>query len=59
MVRGASLRHVHEFSIDGQDTMMIDTLTWRSSLGILGVIADKLAAVRGETGGRTGPLTAR
>jgi ligand-binding SRPBCC domain-containing protein len=44
MVKGAfsSLRHVHEFVIDGNAVVMRDTLTWRSPLGPLGVIADKL-----------------
>ena len=44
MVSGAfaSLRHVHEFVDDGRSVLMRDTLTWRSPLGILGVIADKL-----------------
>lgn len=48
MVNGAfrSLRHVHEFSTNGEITVMIDTLVWRSPLGILGVIADKLAVTR-------------
>ena len=47
MVKGAfaSLRHVHEFSV-GEETVMIDTLVWRSPLGILGVIADNLAVAR-------------
>jgi ligand-binding SRPBCC domain-containing protein len=38
----ASLRHVHEFIVDGDCILMRDTLTWRSPLGPLGVIADKL-----------------
>jgi ligand-binding SRPBCC domain-containing protein len=44
MVKGAfsSLRHVHEFVVDGNAVVMCDTLTWRSPLGPLGVIADKL-----------------
>lgn len=44
MVKGAfsSLRHVHEFVVDGNAVVMRDTLTWRSPLGPLGVIADKL-----------------
>ena len=48
MVKGAfaSLRHVHQFSVDGESTVMIDTLSWRSPLGILGVIADKVAVER-------------
>jgi len=41
-----SLRHVHEFiAIDG-GTLMRDVLDWRSPLGILGVIADKLFVER-------------
>ena len=45
MVKGAfaSLRHVHEFSSDGSVTVMTDIITWRSPLGILGTIADRLA----------------
>ena len=44
MVKGAfaSLRHVHEFVIDGTSVLMRDTLTWRSPLGFLGTVADKL-----------------
>jgi len=44
MVEGAfaSLRHVHEFVVDGGSVLMRDTLTWRSPLGFLGTIADKL-----------------
>jgi ligand-binding SRPBCC domain-containing protein len=44
MVKGAfaSLRHVHEFVVDGASVLMRDTLTWRSPLGLLGVVADKL-----------------
>jgi ligand-binding SRPBCC domain-containing protein len=44
MVKGAfaSLRHVHEFFIEGNHTLMRDTLTWRSPLGFLGTIADKV-----------------
>jgi ligand-binding SRPBCC domain-containing protein len=44
MMKGpfASLRHVHEFFIDNDGTLMRDTLTWRSPLGFLGIIADKL-----------------
>jgi ligand-binding SRPBCC domain-containing protein len=44
MVQGAlsSLRHVHEFAVDGHEVVMRDTLTWRSPLGPLGVIADRL-----------------
>jgi len=48
MVKGAfaSLRHVHEFFHDGTAVLMRDTLTWRSPLGFLGVIADKLLVER-------------
>jgi ligand-binding SRPBCC domain-containing protein len=44
MVKGAfaSLRHVHEFVVDGASVLMCDTLTWRSPLGLLGVMADRL-----------------
>lgn len=44
MVKGAfsSLRHVHEFVVDGEAVLVRDTLTWRSPLGPLGVLADKL-----------------
>ena len=44
MVKGAfaSLRHVHEFVLDGASVVMRDTLTWRSPLGVLGVVADKV-----------------
>jgi len=44
MVKGAfsSLRHVHEFILDGGSVLMRDTLTWRSPLGLLGTVADKL-----------------
>ncbi|MEQ1760302.1 MAG: SRPBCC family protein [Vicinamibacterales bacterium] len=44
MVQGAftSLRHVHEFVVDGDAVLMRDILTWRSPLGVLGTIADWL-----------------
>lgn len=44
MVTGAfsSLRHVHEFTLDGGAVLMRDTLTWRSPLGLIGIVADKL-----------------
>jgi ligand-binding SRPBCC domain-containing protein len=44
MVKGAftRLRHVHELFADGASVVMRDTLTWRSPLGFLGVVADKL-----------------
>jgi len=48
MVEGAfaSLRHVHEFVVEGACVVMRDTLTWRSPLGLLGVVADKLFVER-------------
>jgi ligand-binding SRPBCC domain-containing protein len=48
MVSGAfkSLRHVHQFEAVGDGTVMRDTLEWESPLGILGVLADKLAVER-------------
>jgi ligand-binding SRPBCC domain-containing protein len=48
MLSGAfsSLRHVHEFAPSSTGTLMRDTLTWRSPLGILGRIADRLFLVR-------------
>ncbi|HEV3440590.1 MAG TPA: SRPBCC family protein [Gemmata sp.] len=48
MVKGAfaSLRHVHEFVVDGESVLMRDTLTWRSPLGFLGTVADKLFVER-------------
>jgi ligand-binding SRPBCC domain-containing protein len=44
MVRGSfkSLRHVHKFHIEDDQTVMRDTLTWDPPLGILGDIADVL-----------------
>ena len=44
MVNGAftSFRHVHEFRADHEVTIMTDTLTWRSPVGLLGRIADVL-----------------
>jgi ligand-binding SRPBCC domain-containing protein len=44
MVKGAfaRLRHTHEFFVEGASILMRDTLTWRSPLGPLGVIADEL-----------------
>ena len=44
MIRGAfaSLRHVHEFLEDGTSVVMRDTLTWRSPLGVIGALADRL-----------------
>ena len=48
MVNGAfaSLRHIHEFFSEGSSVIMRDTLIWRSPLGFLGVIADKLLLER-------------
>ena len=48
MLQGAfaSLRHIHEFVADGVSVVMRDTLTWRSPLGFLGVVADKLFVER-------------
>ena len=47
-VRGAlrELRHVHEFYIDGNVTVMRDVVTWRSPLGLLGRAADALFVTR-------------
>ena len=42
----ASLRHMHEFVVDGGSVLMRDTLTWTSPLGLLGIIADKLFVER-------------
>ena len=44
MVQGAfaSLRHTHEFFVEGGSVLMRDTLTGRSPLGPLGVLADRL-----------------
>lgn len=44
MTRGAfqSMRHVHEFLPQGQGTLMRDTIVWKSPLGVLGLIADRL-----------------
>ena len=41
-----SMRHVHEFAERDGATLMRDTLDWVSPLGILGVIADKIAVER-------------
>jgi ligand-binding SRPBCC domain-containing protein len=48
MLKGAfaSLRHVHEFVPEGATVLMRDTLTWRSPLGPLGTIADKIFVER-------------
>jgi len=44
MTAGAfkSLTHVHEFFAVPTGTLMRDTITWVSPLGMLGVLADKL-----------------
>ncbi|WP_406686145.1 cell division protein [Rossellomorea vietnamensis] len=44
MVKGAfhSFTHVHEFIASGTGTIMKDTFTYQSPLGILGVMADKM-----------------
>lgn len=44
MVKGAfhSFTHTHEFRASGTGTMMKDTFAYKSPLGILGVLADKL-----------------
>ncbi len=44
MTQGAfqSLTHVHEFLAIPTGTLMRDTITWVSPLGMLGVLADKL-----------------
>jgi ligand-binding SRPBCC domain-containing protein len=41
-----SLEHEHEFEPSGDGTVMRDTLVWESPMGILGVIADRLAVER-------------
>jgi ligand-binding SRPBCC domain-containing protein len=48
MVHGtfSSLRHLHEFFIDGECVLMRDTLTWRSPLGLLGTVADRVFVER-------------
>jgi hypothetical protein len=48
MIRGAfrSLYHLHEFLPDGDGTLMRDTITWRSPLGLLGRLADVLVLRR-------------
>jgi ligand-binding SRPBCC domain-containing protein len=44
MLQGAfrSLRHIHEFRPEGTGTVMQDTLVWKSPLGWLGKVADRL-----------------
>jgi ligand-binding SRPBCC domain-containing protein len=48
MVKGAfsKLLHIHEFFTEGDRTLMRDTLIWRSPLGILGIIADRILVKR-------------
>lgn len=48
MVKGAfhSFTHTHEFIESGTGTIMKDTFSYKSPLGILGVIADKLFLVK-------------
>ena len=38
----ASMCHVHEFETQDKSTLMRDTVTWKSPLGIWGIIADAL-----------------
>ena len=40
------LRHVHEFFVDGDVTVMRDVVTWRSPFGLLGRAADALFVAR-------------
>lgn len=44
MVNGAfhSFTHIHEFVESGTGTIMKDTFSYKSPLGVLGIIADKL-----------------
>lgn len=37
-----SMRHIHEFVAQDNSILMRDTVTWKSPLGILGIIADGL-----------------
>lgn len=45
MTSGAfsALRHVHEFEVSATGTLMRDILEWKSPLGFLGLVADRLA----------------
>ena len=47
-IRGAfsSLKHIHEFETTSAGTLMRDTITWRSPLGLLGCLADALVVTR-------------
>jgi len=44
MVKGAfhSFTHIHEFVESGTGTIMKDTFSYKSPLGILGILVDKL-----------------
>lgn len=44
MVKGAfhSFIHIHEFVESGEGTIMKDTFSYKSPLGFLGIVADKL-----------------
>jgi ligand-binding SRPBCC domain-containing protein len=49
MTKGAfqSLKHIHQFeALDNGQTRMTDIVAWTSPLGILGIIADKIAVER-------------
>jgi ligand-binding SRPBCC domain-containing protein len=48
MVKGAfaSFRHLHQFELEDGVVLMRDTLIWRSPLGLLGVVADRLFVER-------------
>jgi ligand-binding SRPBCC domain-containing protein len=48
MEKGAfsNLRHIHEFFTEGDQTLMRDTLIWRSPLGVIAVIADRIFVER-------------
>ncbi len=48
MLRGAfaSLRHVHHFQRVVNGTCMTDILTWKTPLGWLGIVADRLFLIR-------------
>lgn len=44
MVKGAfhSFTHHHDFQVVGNQTVMLDSFTYESPLGLLGKVADKL-----------------
>jgi ligand-binding SRPBCC domain-containing protein len=48
MIKGAfaSMKHIHEFTVIENGTLMRDTLMWASPLGILGRIADRIVIER-------------